>query len=261
MRRLALLDHLRHHGRHFGHAAADFARRRSQRLEIPARGRERAPAANEFHAPELLHALELAHQNQPHLPGARRMRSTTRLDVETFNLENPQRSFAFHFLANTQTLQFFLFPKTYRDGTVIENHAVRQPLGLRQVTRHDARRIEIDRANLAAQVKRDRREMEQFQKRGREQMLPRVLLNMVEASLPIDRAVHRAGKNGPVGDVDDFVVVLTVVDVDDGCFAEAAGVVRLSARGRIERRPVEQHFEAPVTLLARNDLGVEFPQN
>ncbi len=58
-------------------------------------------------------------------------------------------------------------------------------------------------------------------------MLADVLLHVVEAALPVNRSVDRAGTDRPVSDVRDGLV--RPLDVHYGGIAEGTGVVRLPA--------------------------------
>ncbi len=91
-------------------------------------------------------------------------------------------------------------------------------------------------------------------------MLAGVLLHVIEAARPVDLAVDTgADRERPVDEMDQPAVVL-VHDVHHGAAAEAAEIVRLAARGRVERGFAERHREAVGARLTGGDLGIELVQ-
>src|SRR5262249_32073972 len=137
---------------------------------------------------------------------------------------------------------------------------------------------EIDRRHVRAEVKAHGPDFEEPLEGGRQDVLAGVLLHVVEASRPVDGAVHDrtgfgvrgSGFGGPVlgagfgfwcrfYDMCDCAVIL-VPDLDDAEGTERAGVERLSARGGIERRAVERDDGAAAARLDALDAGVKFPK-
>src|SRR5467141_2278283 len=99
-------------------------------------------------------------------------------------------------------------------------------------------------------------DVEQPRTRGREHMLSRVLLHVVEPARPADRAsknltglgIRDSGLGTLSGRFDDVRdrSVLFIDDVHDAEGPQDAGVERLAARGGIKRRAIERHAEAIV---------------
>jgi hypothetical protein len=90
-------------------------------------------------------------------------------------------------------------------------------------------------------------------------MLAGMLLNVIEATLPIDAAVSFAGGNGAIGEVNE-AAVLFVEDFDHFRFAQSAGVMRLSAGSGIEGGAIENYAPTISVRLTGNYFGVEFLQ-
>src|SRR5262245_16419214 len=90
-------------------------------------------------------------------------------------------------------------------------------------------------------------------------MLAGVLLHVVEASRPIDAAVHGSQMKFAVDDMDDFFSF--IANIQDLGFVEAAEIVRLAARGGIKSSRVEHHRPGSCGAvrfrLAALDLCVE----
>src|ERR1700704_246506 len=97
--------------------------------------------------------------------------------------------------------------------------------------------MQINGANLRAEMERDRRQSESLLKHGGEQMLPSVLLHVVEAARPVDAAVDIRTFRATVDNVNDFVAF--VADVEDICISDLAQVVRLAAGGRVKSRTIQ----------------------
>jgi hypothetical protein len=87
-------------------------------------------------------------------------------------------------------------------------------------------------------------------------VLARVLLDVVEAAIPVHAAAHERADRGRVAldDVDDGGV-FRLDAIDDAGRAERAGVVRLAAAGRVEGRAVEDDGDATRRELARGEDG------
>ncbi len=93
--------------------------------------------------------------------------------------------------------------------------------------------------------------------RGREEVLARVLLHVIESARPVDLARYgRAGFNGCFEDVPDPFV--GIHDVDDANAAKRPRIVGLAARGWIERGLIEHDFKSCAGLFARQHARREF---
>ncbi len=158
--------------------------------------------------------------------------------VEPFDLDDAQETFPVGGAA--QALRGRSVFKTDRDRAILEHDLVGAPLSLAKLLGRECGYVQVDRRRLAAQVEADRLGAEQGDEHGREQVLAAVLLHVVESPGPVDEALdfihgHRRGQA-----VTDLLAL--VDDVDHGNALNPARVVRLSARSRIERRPVQIDF-------------------
>ena|GEM_PF-4965190 len=203
-------------------------RRLAQRQEICARGPGSTLAAHKFDAAVLLHLLAFAQKNQPDLARARHVCPAAGLPVEPFHLDGAQDALALHGLADARCGEFLRSAEAHRHRPVLENDLVGALLGLLQLPEINRRRRQVNRGDLASEVKGDCRMLEQLEKRRGKQVLPGVLLHVIEAALPVNGSVHRPGVELTIGDV-DHCVAFTLEDVHDSSFAQRAGIVRLAA--------------------------------
>ena len=96
--------------------------------------------------------------------------------------------------------------------------------------------------------------------RRRQQVLPGVLLHVIEPAHPVDVPAHtRVLLELAIDEMADGAVLL-LEDIEHLGLVERARVERLAARGRIERRPIERHLPLLPLLLDVADDGIEFDQ-
>src|SRR5215510_4178592 len=100
-------------------------------------------------------------------------------------------------------------------------------------------------------MKADCLQLEQFLEDGREKMLSRMLLHMVEAPLPVDRALDGSGVQGRGKPVRDPIVLID--DFDDSRSCDCPGVERLPAGCGIERAAIE--VDGAATGRSVHDAG------
>ena len=110
--------------------------------------------------------------------------------------------------------------------------------------------VEIDGGRRAAEMKTHGLRTGLALERRGEQVLPRVLLHVIEPAIPVDVPAHPAILlELAIDDVRD-VAVLAVEHVEHPGLADRAGVEGLAAGRRIERRAIE-HELPPIVLCAR----------
>src|ERR1700746_2762071 len=114
------------------------------------------------------------------------MSSSTRLPVKALHFNRAQNPFALHFFPNPRFGQLLRGPEADHHWLVLENHFIHATLSLLKVLRRRSWRIQIDRRNLPTQMERNRLKSKQLDERGRKQMLPGVLLHVVDAARPVD---------------------------------------------------------------------------
>ena len=90
-------------------------------------------------------------------------------------------------------------------------------------------------------------------------MLAGMLLNVIEAAIPIDAAVNLTARNRAIREVNQAAVFF-IENFDDFRFAESTRVMRLPARSGIKRGAIENDTPPIGVLFTRNYLGVEFAQ-
>ena len=105
-----------------------------------------------------------------------------------------KRAFAFGRFA--QSLRFGRVFEAHADRPVLVNDLVGAPLHVDQSARVHRAPFDVDRRALRAQMKADRPQREQFLEDGRDEVLARVLLHVVVAPPPVDRAIDRPRRDG-----------------------------------------------------------------
>ncbi len=199
------------------------------RRSVGACGAYSAPAAQEFHAPIPFQLFAFPQQHRPHLASARRVRSSARLAIETFYFDGAQHARSFYLFANTGRGQFFRSAVKNSNREIIKNDFIRPALRRFQLRCRNRGRRKIDGRNIAAKMKRHGGHFKQFDKRRRKQMLPGVLLQMIESAFPIYFAVHRPQRNLAVGDMHHGVVRFAINYINHCGVTERSGIVRLPA--------------------------------
>ena len=192
------------------------------------------------------------------------MGAAARREVEPLDVDQPQRAPARRFLAQRQPRRLRRVREPDRHRPILPDDPVRFRFRGRNLGRRHLAR-EIDRRDGRAEMKADRPRAEQLVERRRQHVLSGVLLHVVEPPGPVDLSVdHVARSRFPVLGVEFGHVrdrpVLFVHDVDDAEWTEQAGVERLAARRRIERRAVEREGEAIVAPIDPCDRGVKGPE-
>jgi len=166
---------------------------------------------------------------------------------------------AFHrFLAQRQTVALLADEVARHDGQVAPYALVGGGLGTAQrgVIQLGDRDVEIDGARPLAEVERARRRAVDPLERRREQVLPVMLLHVVEAPGPVDAPFHfGAGLEGPVEEVQH--VAFRLLHVQDLRASEGAAIPGLAAAFRIEGGSVEQGRRLSALLGAADYTGSE----
>jgi hypothetical protein len=120
--------------------------------------------------------------------------------------------------------------------------------------------IKIDRRRRTAQVKADRPGGQLALERRRQQVLPGVLLHVIEPAVPVDMPAHAAVLFERAIDQMRDVAILVVEDVEHPGLVERPDVEGLPAGGGIKRRAIEHHFPLVVLALHFAHHGVELDQ-
>ena len=125
-----------------------------------------------------------------------------------------------------------------RDRPVLPDDAVGFVHGALDVGRRGLA-LQVDRGHVAAHVEAHRAVVEQPIERGRQHVLARVLLHVIEASRPVDLAVSRAPPSSerPRHDVHD--VVVQIHGLDDR-HVRRDGRCRTAGRRRWDRTPCDR---------------------
>src|SRR5439155_19386044 len=121
---------------------------------------------------------------------------------------------------------------------------------------------DIDLAFVLKHAKAVRRRVEQLNERRRENVLTRVLLQMIEPSQPINLAVDAIANLGH-GSLDhvQHAIAFGIDAIDYSSVAKRPGVSRLPAAGRIKRRAIKGDRNlAAIALADADDDSVELKQ-
>src|ERR1019366_2681678 len=200
--------------------------------------------------------------------GARDVRPAARRQIELFDVDQPKRALARRRLAQLQTFGFLRIRKPDRHRPVFPHDPVRFGFGRGDVGGLQLA-SQVDGRDIGAEMKAHRPRAEQPVERGRQYVLPGMLLHVIEAARPVDHAVNaladlqglRVGptKAGPYAVVDDMedLSLLVVDDVNHAYAAERADVERLPAGGGIEARAIEHDDRAAVAALDASDYGIK----
>jgi hypothetical protein len=195
--------------------------------------------------PALLHLFALPQQHQADLPCPRNVCAAAGLPVKAFDLDGAQDPLALDRLAYSRLGKLLCRPEAHPHRPVFKDDPVGAPLGLFHQARVKPRCGEVNRRDLATQVERHGRKLEQLEKRRGEQVLAGVLLHVVEAALPVNGAADRACGDLLVGEVYECLVV-ALQHLHNGGAAKSAGIMRLAARCWIKRGAVEHHLPAGI---------------
>src|SRR5262249_49619860 len=141
---------------------------------------------------------------------------------------------------------------------ILPDDPVRLALGAVNLLRRDLAR-EIDGRVLHAEMKALGPDAEQAIEGGRQHVLTRVLLHVIEPPRPVDRPVQRRRRGRAIDDVEDPSFV-RVHDVEDADVAERARIGRLTAGGWIERRAIEYEGGLPLMRRRVEERRVELAQ-
>ena len=125
----------------------------------------------------------------------------------------------------------------------------------REVGGRKRARVELDVAHLGTEVERRRRPAETVLRDGREQMLARVLLHVVEAAVPVEPHTDGPRRHGRGDVVPDLAARLLHVENLDP--VQEAVIRGLSPAFGKENRIVENRVRPPRVVAHLEDRGVE----
>src|SRR6516225_11745221 len=121
------------------------------------------------------------------------MRATTRAAVEPLDAHDAQRPLALGRLP--QSLRFGGLLELNGHRAILAHDLVGAPLRFAYDRGFDGVGLEIDRGTLGAQMEAEGVQSELLCEDRRKQVLPGVLLHVIEAARPVDRAVDDASLN------------------------------------------------------------------
>jgi len=116
--------------------------------------------------------------------------------------------------------------------------------------------IKIDRGALPTEVKRHSLIAANTLKRCGQDVLPRVLLHVIEPPVPIDAAAYRFAGGNFGKKVGNFVALID--DVEHGDSPQSAAIARLTARLRIERRAIQVYSRPACVDAGANHASGKF---
>ena len=123
------------------------------------------------------------------------MRSAAGLQVRSLNLDGAQNPLPLDFLAHAQFRELLRGAVAHVDRPVVENHLIRGTLRAFQNLFRRFGTAQIDGADFAAEMERNGGPPESLLEHRREQVLPGVLLHVIEAAGPVDTALNIAESN------------------------------------------------------------------
>ncbi|MEQ1932526.1 MAG: hypothetical protein ABL962_01415 [Fimbriimonadaceae bacterium] len=155
-----------------------------QRTEVRARMTQGAMAANELQPHVASDLFDTANQNRTNLRGRAHVRSATGAAVKAINRHYTQRPGSLRGFAQTHHYVGVFEGYGHRPRVA---HNLGTPLFcLLQAAGLNRRDFNVDGRYFRSHVKTNRGNLEQLFEHGGEQMLPGVLLHVIEAALPID---------------------------------------------------------------------------
>ena len=184
------------------------------------------------------------------------MRAAAGGEVERFHFHQPQGSAARRFLAERERRRFGLRHEADAHGSILPNDAVRFLLGggNRFGRECDGK---VDRAGVGSEMEALGACTMHVLERGRQHVLTRVLLHVIEPPRPVDLPAHLHSRCERRGNHVRDAAIVEVDHVFDPYAAENPGVEGLPAGGRIERRTIEHDRCAAVTTEHLGDRAGE----
>jgi hypothetical protein len=235
---VALLENAAGGERQFLSGAGEFLGGLLEEREIAACHAASALATKEFDAPVLAHFVAAANEQAADLAGAADVSAAAGLEIGSGDFNGAECAFALDFLADAESRQLVAGAIANGDGAILEDDGVGGAFGAFEDVVRGLRATQIDAARIGAEMKRDGRQTEAFEKHGGKEVLAAVLLHVIETAGPIE-----AGGNGTiaelgVNDVQNLIAI--VANVKNGGLAEFAEVIRLAAGSRIKGGLIEQ---------------------
>jgi hypothetical protein len=157
------------------------------------------------------------------------VRTAARAAVECVDRHDAKHPFARRRLSETRGRRRILEAHGHRP--ILPHDLVRATLGLAQPLGVDRSDIEVERRAVRTEVDAHRLVAEQVGEHGGQEVLPRVLLHVVEPALPVDLTTDGVA-DGAAGERRGEHVrdaLLFINDVRDGRPADGAEVERLAA--------------------------------
>ena len=198
--------------------------------------------------------VQPANQDGTDLAGGADVSAAAGAAVQSLDGDDPQRALALGRPAQVQVRAGLLAGDP--DRAVLEDQLIGAHLGGHHLRRIERNRGHVDGGYLGAQMKANRLRLEQIDQHSRQQVLPAVLLHVIEAARPVDAASDFVASHRSGGDVRDPLVLLNhFEDRDAGNHTQ---VVRLAARGGIESGLIE--IEAAAVRASLNDAPPELSE-
>ena len=169
------------------------------------------------------------------------MGTAARLQLQRFNFDSSQRAAALHSFAYASGSQLLHRPVLHGHRTVCIHNII---CSGHRCVQNFLRRFPpayIDGANIRAQMKRNCRQRKSRVENRGQNVLPGVLLHMIEAPIPINTSLHRTNFNRLVDNMEHFLFF--VDHIDDTRISNQPRIVGLAAGGGIKRGAIQ--FYAP----------------
>ena len=157
-----------------------------EQVGVGAGAADRPMAAEKLQPHVLLHPLDFPDGNRADLAGGTHMGATAGAPIEIPNRDDPERALAVRSLPEPRCRRRLL--EGHLHGPVLGDGRVGARLGLHDLRVAQACGVEIERRALPAEMHAHGRVSEALGDHRGEQVLAGVLLHVVEAACPVDRA-------------------------------------------------------------------------
>jgi hypothetical protein len=163
-----------------------------------------------------------------------------------------------HLAAQPDCIELFDGDGPNHDGAVLLDHPIGEAFGACHHLGRESAALEVDGARVVSHMKGHGVQIAGFYERPGEHVLSRVLLHVIESTVPVDRAVDVPRRWRTTFHGVQHRLALALLHIDDGEASDAANIRRLSARGGVEIGLVQVHgMSAAVQRLRTHDDTTE----
>jgi hypothetical protein len=190
------------------------------------------------------------------------MRTTARSKIKIFDFDHAQFAFARRLFSQGQTGGFCRAHLSNRDRTALPNDLIGEIDCLLDSFVRGIFERHVDLTFVFKYAKTQRWRVEQLDESRRENVLARMLLQMIQASQPIDFAVDRVAhlRHRSLNNMQD-TIVLRVDAINYASISKRARVCGLPTARRIECGTIQRDCDLTIVELTQtDDARVEFEE-